>query len=168
MSDAVAAPVYDVVTRETLIAEPGLDFLLGMMDMRHPWPPFSRTTGILLASAEKGRVVFEGTPSADFLNPLGTVHGGWIAAILDSAMACAVHSTLRAGQAYTTVEMKLNYVRPVSPDLGPVRCEASVIHAGATLATAEGRLFDARGRLIAHGTETCMILMAGAGGAART
>jgi uncharacterized protein (TIGR00369 family) len=116
--------------------------------------------------AEEGRVVFEGEPTESFFNPLGTIHGGWTSAILDSAMACAVHSTLNAGQGYTTVEMKLNFVRPILPNTGKVTCEGVLIHRGGTLATSEGKLFDAKGRLLAHGTETCMIFSAAASKAA--
>ena len=146
-----------VVSRDVLVAEAGLSFLRGLIDGRHPAPPFSQTTGAYLVEAEPNRVVFRGTPSAAFLNPLGTIHGGWTSAILDSAMACAVHTTLAAGQGYTSVEMKLNFVRPVLPSSGRVTCEGVVVHRGGTLATSEGKLFDAQGRLLAHGLETCMI-----------
>lgn len=149
---------FGVVARDVLVAEPGLAFLRGLIEGRHPAPPFSRSTGIWLTEAEEGRAVFAGIPSDAFFNPIGTIHGGWTSAILDSAMACAVHTTLAAGQGYTTVEMKLNFVRPVLPSSGRVTCEGAVVHRGGTLATSEGRLFDAAGRLLAHGTETCMIL----------
>lgn len=148
---------YGVVSRDVLSAESGLSFLKGMLDGRHPSPPFARTTNMLGTEVEEGRIVFEGTPTADFFNPLGTIHGGWTATILDSAMACAVHSTLKPGEGYTTVEMKLNYVRPILPGSGLLRCEGKVIHRGASIATSEGRLVDGRGRLLAHGSETCMI-----------
>jgi uncharacterized protein (TIGR00369 family) len=148
---------YGVVSRETLTGASGLDFLQGILAGRHPAPPFAQATEIFLSEAEAGRVVFEGTPSERFFNPLGTVHGGWTATILDSAMACAVHSTLKPGEGYTTLEFKLNYVRAVLPTTGRVRCEGKLIHRGATTATSEGRLVDERGRLLAHGTETCMI-----------
>ena len=118
-----------------------------------------------IAEVEEGRVVFVGTPSAGFFNPLGTIHGGWTATILDSAMACAVHATLRVGEGYTTLEMKLNYVRPVMPASGPVRCEGRLIHRGGSVATSEGRLIDAQGKLLAHGTETYMIFGVKAGAA---
>jgi uncharacterized protein (TIGR00369 family) len=149
--------IFGVVPRELLVAEPGLAFLRAMIAGRHPAPPFARSTGIWLTEADEGRAVFAGLPSEGFFNPIGTIHGGWTAAILDSAMACAVHATLAAGQAYTTVEMKLNFVRPVLPSSGRLTCEGVVIHRGGTLATSEGRLVDANGKLIAHGTETCMI-----------
>ena len=150
--------VYGIVSKDVLLSEPGLDFLRGLISSRHPAPPFSRSTGIYLVEAEENRVVFRGTPTEAFFNPIGTIHGGWTSAILDSAMACAVQTTLKAGQAYTTVEMKLNFVRPIMPETGEVTCEASVVHRGGTLATSEGKLYDAAGRLLAHGTETCMIM----------
>ena len=140
----------------------GLEQLRGMLTGELPAPPFARVMRMALAHVEPGRVVFEGVPDFAFLNPLGTIHGGWTAAILDSAMACAVHTTLLAGQGYTTVEMKLNFVRPILPDLGEVACEGIVVHRGGTLATAEGKLFDRGGRLLAHGSETCLIFDAAA------
>lgn len=144
----------------------GIEILRGMMDGTYPAPPFSKTTGIWLTSVEPGRVVFEGAPSLDFLNPLGVVHGGWTAAILDSAMGCCVHTVLEPGQGYTTVEFKVNLVRAVLPTSGVVRCEASVVHCGRRFATSEGRLVDGSGKLLAHGTETCAILAVAPGKAA--
>jgi uncharacterized protein (TIGR00369 family) len=149
--------VYGLVPQSVAIAESGLSFLRGMLEGRHPAPPFAQSTGIHLVEVEENRAVFKGTPSAGFFNPLGTIHGGWTSAILDSAMGCAVHTTLKPGQGYTTVELKLNLVRPLLPDMGEVTCDGIVVHRGGTLATSEGKLFDAKGRLLAHGTETCMI-----------
>jgi uncharacterized protein (TIGR00369 family) len=154
--------IHGVVSRDVLVAEPGLRFLQGLIEGRHPAPPFSKATGIYLAEAQENRVVFKGNPTDAFMNPIGTIHGGWTSAILDSAMACAVHTTLDIGQGYTSVEMKLNFVRPIVPELGEVVCEGVVVHRGGTLATSEGRLFDGKGRLLAHGTETCMIFEAAA------
>jgi uncharacterized protein (TIGR00369 family) len=106
----LAELTHGVVAREVLTAGTGLAFVQGLLAGDHPPPPFSRATGIYLREVAEGRVVFAGTPSAEFLNPIGTVHGGWTSAILDSAMACAVHTTLKAGEGYTTVEMKINFV----------------------------------------------------------
>ncbi|KUL97078.1 hypothetical protein DK26_03930 [Bosea sp. WAO] len=153
-----------VVSRDVLLAEDGVSFLRGILEGRHPGPPFADAMDFDLAEVEEGRVVFVGKPSPRFFNPLGTIHGGWTATILDSAMACAAHSTLKVGEGYTTLEMKLNYVRPVMPESGEVRCEGRLIHRGGTIATTEGRLLDGRGKLLAHGTETCMIFGAKAGG----
>ena len=149
-----------LVSREVFSAEDGLTFLIGMLSGRHPAPPYSETMGIRLSEVEEGRVVFEGTPSAQYLNPIGTIHGGWTATVLDGAMAYCVHSTLKAGESYTTIEMKINYVRPLLPSIGPVRCESRLIHRGSRTATSEGRLFDEQGKLLAHSTETCMIFPA--------
>jgi uncharacterized protein (TIGR00369 family) len=155
---------HGVVPRDVTLRLNGIDLLRGLIEGRYPNPPFSQTTGIYLVEAHDGKVVFEGVPSAAFLNPLGTVHGGWTGAILDSAMGCAVHTTLEAGQTYTTVEMKVNMVRPILPTTGMVRCEGVVIHRGQSIATSEGRLVDANGKLLAHGTETCMIMTLGKSG----
>ena len=149
--------IHGLASREALAGESGLDFLRGLMEGRHPAPPFSRTTRTYLVEAEEGRVVFKGTPDEAFFNPLGTIHGGWTAGILDSAMACAVHSTLQPGQGYTTVEFKVNLVRPVLPVSGELTCEGILVHRGGTVATSEGYLRDAERRLLAHGTETCLI-----------
>ncbi len=136
----------------------GLELLRGLIDGHFPRPPISRAANIWLSEADDGRVVFEGEPDASFFNPMGTVHGGWTGTILDSAMACAVHSTLVAGQGYTTVEMKVNFVRAVMPGKGPVRCEGRVVHSGGRIATSEGFLRSHDGKLLAHGTETCLII----------
>ena len=138
----------------------GLEFLSAMRDGRHPVPPFAAETDIRITEVTHGRVLFEGVPSARFYNPLGTVHGGWVATLLDSAMGCAVHSTLAAGKAYTTVDMTISLVRAVTANTGRVRCEDKIVHAGARIATAKGRVWDCAGTLIAHGTETCLILNA--------
>lgn len=153
-----------VVSREVLLAEAGVDYLRGVVTGHHPAAPFAAEMDFELVEVEEGRVVFTGKPSARFFNPLGTIHGGWTATILDSAMACAAHSTLKAGEGYTTLEMKLNYVRAVMPESGVVRCEGRLIHRGGTVITTEGRLVDERGRLLAHGTETCLVLAAKAKG----
>ncbi len=136
----------------------GLEVLRGMISGVLPPPPFALTMQTILTEADYGHVVFTGTPKADFLNPLGTIHGGWTATLLDSAMACAVHSALAAGTSYTTLELKLNYVRAITSKLRQVRCEGKLIHLGKQTATSEGRLIDAdTGALLAHGTETCLI-----------
>jgi len=151
---------FGVVSREALVAGDGLSFLRGIINGTQPAPPFAEAMDFDLVEAEEGRVVFTGRPSARFFNPLGTIHGGWTATILDSAMACAAHSTLKPGEGYTTLEMKLNYVRPVMPDTGTVRCEGKLIHRGGSVITTEGRLVDERGKLLSHGTETCLVFPA--------
>ncbi|OJU86353.1 MAG: phenylacetic acid degradation protein, partial [Shinella sp. 65-6] len=110
-----------------------------------------------MTEVEDGRVVFAGLPSVDHLNPLGTVHGGWTATVMDSALGCAVFSVIKPGEAYTTIEFKLNLVRPVLPGMGEVFCEGRIVHRGRTIATSEAWLRDGNGKLLAHGTETCAI-----------
>ena len=122
-----------------------------------PMPPISETLDFWPVEWEPGRMVFQGMPAKAHYNPLGSVHGGWIAAILDSAVGCAVHSALPAGTGYTTVELKINYVRAVTAESGPLRAEGKVIHVGKQVATAEGRLHDAKGRLYAHASTTCLV-----------
>jgi uncharacterized protein (TIGR00369 family) len=151
-----AAPI----PRDLLASTPGVELFRRMIAGELPPPPFSYTTEIFVVEAELGRIVFEGTPTERFTNPLGGIHGGWIAALLDSSMGCAVHSRLVAGQAYTTVEMKVNLVRAVTPAMGKLRCEGRVLHFGKSIATSEGFVRDAAGTLIAHGTETCLIMSA--------
>ena len=146
-----------LTSRDTMLGESGLELLHGLITGRHPVPPFAATSRCYLIEADDGRAVFRGEPDAAFLNPLGTIHGGWTSGILDSAMACAIHSTLRAGQAYTTLELKVHLVRAVLPSTGEVLCEGRIVHRGATVATSEGFLRDRDGRLLAHGTETCLI-----------
>ena len=151
-----------VVTREILLAEAGMSFVRGMMEGRHPGAPYAHTMDMDLVEVEEGQVVFAGRPSARFLNPVNTIHGGWAATILDAAMAYCVHTTLKVGENYTTLEMKINYVRPVLPSCGIVRCTGKLIHRGSRVATSEGQLLDERGKLLAHGSETCMIFPAAA------
>lgn len=135
----------------------GVDFLIALRDGAFPAPPFSHATGIRVKEIEIGRTLFEGMPSEQFYNPLGTVHGGWIATLLDTAMACAIQSVLPAGQSYTTLELKTNFVRPVLVTTGVVRCEGLVLSRGGRIATSEWKIFDKDGNLVAHGTETCLV-----------
>jgi uncharacterized protein (TIGR00369 family) len=149
-----------VVTRDTLLAEDGVSFLQGMIAGRHPAPPITRTMGFALTEVENGRAVFESTASFDYYNPIGVVHGGWSSTLLDSALGCAVHSTLKKGEAYTTLEIKVNMVRAIMAETGAMRSEAKVIHRGRSVATAEAHLRDAAGTLYAHATTTCIIFPA--------
>jgi uncharacterized protein (TIGR00369 family) len=160
MPDHVPSRNFGVVDRKLLAAEDGQTFLRKLLEGVHPAPPFSEACDTWLIEVAAGKVVFEAHPSSRFYNPLGTVHGGWISAVLDSAMACAVHSLLKPGQGYTTVEMKINFVRPLIESSGKVRCEGEIVYLGSRMATSEGRLTDESGKLIAHGSETCMIFSA--------
>jgi uncharacterized protein (TIGR00369 family) len=151
---------YGVVPADTLLSESGLDFLKGVIDGRHPAPPIAQTLGFALVAVEKGRVIFEGTPQHKHYNPIGVVHGGFAMTLLDSALGCAVHTTLDKGDAYTTLEIKVNLVRPLTKDTGLIRAEGRILHRGRTLGTAEGEIKDAGGKLYAHATTTCMIFPA--------
>jgi uncharacterized protein (TIGR00369 family) len=148
---------FGVVPLEQVRALDGLDLFKGLMEGRLPAPPIAKVLGFQVAEVERGRVVFTYTPVFDHYNPLGTVHGGVAATLLDSVMGCCVHTTLKAGIGYTTVEIKVNYVRAMTDKTGPVRVEGKVINVGSRIATAEGRLHDREGRLLAHGTTTCLI-----------
>src|SRR5277367_3762058 len=158
MSNSIPYRKFGVVDKATAMSESGLAFLLKLLDATFPAPPFSEVFDIWPVEFSLGKAVFVAKPSARFYNPMGTVHGGWISGVLDSAMGCAVHSMLKPGQGYTTIEMKVNFVRPLLEQTGMLRCEANILHAGGRLATSEGKLTDADGKLIAHGSETCMIL----------
>jgi uncharacterized protein (TIGR00369 family) len=151
---------YGVVPADTLLSESGLDFLQGVIDGRHPAPPIAQTLGFALVAVEKGRAIFEGTPQHKHYNPIGVVHGGFAMTLLDSALGCAVHTTLDKGDAYTTLEIKVNLVRPLTKDTGLIRAEGRILHRGRTLGTAEGEIKDAGGKLYAHATTTCMIFPA--------
>ncbi len=139
------------------VTMPGLEWLRRMAAGEIPPPPIALVLGFGVESVEEGRVVFTATPAEYHYNPIGTVHGGLAATLLDSAMGCAVHSTLPAGVGYGTVDLQVRYTRPMTADTGEVRCEGTVVHRGARLATAEGRLTDARGRLLAHGSTSCLL-----------
>lgn len=136
----------------------GLEFLQAIQRGELPPPPFAQLIDARIAVAEQGRVVFSFTPAEYHYNPIGVVHGGMAATILDSCMSCCIQTLLPAGVAYTTVELKVNFVRPLLLTTGEVRAEGRVIHQGRTVATAEGRVTDAAGKLYAHGTTTCMIV----------
>jgi uncharacterized protein (TIGR00369 family) len=135
----------------------GLDLLQGITSGTVPYPPINETLDFYLLEVEKGRAVFQGRPSMKHYNPISTVHGGYHATLLDSAMACAVQSLIAAGQVYTTLEFKIHLVRPLTEKTGPVRAEGKIIASGRRTATSEGRLVDEDGRLYSHGTTTCMI-----------
>ena len=153
----MADKIFGVLPEGELGGRPGLDVLADIVAGLLPQPPMCRTLNYRLVAVGPGFAVFEGEPVADFYNPLGGVHGGWTATLLDSAMACAVHTMLPSGQGYTTVEFKLNCIRPISEATGRVRCEGRVLNTGRTIATSEGKLLDAAGKLLAHGTETCLV-----------
>jgi uncharacterized protein (TIGR00369 family) len=136
----------------------GLEYMRAIAAGEIPPPPIAMLMGFELDAVEEGRAVFAVTPREYHYNPIGVVHGGLAATLLDSAMGCAVHTTLPAGTAYTTLEVKVNFARPITGDTGRVVCAGTVIHRGRTIATAEGRLTAAdSGKLLAHGTTTCLL-----------
>ena len=142
----------------------GLDFLRAMVERELPAPPIARLLGMRIVEVAWGEASFTLTPCESLYNPIGMVHGGVTATLLDSAMGCAVHSELPAGVGYTTLELNANYLRPIVADTGPVRCRARVVHRGGTVATAEGRAWrEANDELLAHATTTCLILRHGSG-----
>ena len=136
----------------------GLEFLTAMAEGSLPPPPIMSTLGFSGLSVGPGWARFTFEPGEHHYNPIGSVHGGVAATLLDSALGCAVHSTLEAGVGYTTVDLQVSFVRALTASSGVVRCEGRIIHAGGRVATAEARLTDASERLYAHGTATCLIL----------
>lgn len=136
----------------------GLDALRAMMRGELPPPPIAIILGLALVEVREGEVVFAVNPAEYHYNPIGVVHGGLAATLCDSALGCAIHSTLPAGTGYTTLELKVNFVRALTRDTGPVRCTGTVIHLGGRIATAEARVTDAAGTLYAHATTTCLIM----------
>jgi uncharacterized protein (TIGR00369 family) len=138
----------------------GLAFLEGIRDGTLPPAPISQLLGFTLTAVEPGRVVFECEPSESHYNPIGSVHGGYGATLLDSAMGCAVHSTLDAGDTYTTLEFKINFLRALTHETGEVRGIGVIVHAGRTTAIAEGKIVDEGGKLYAFATTTCQITRA--------
>jgi uncharacterized protein (TIGR00369 family) len=136
-----------------------MEYLQAIKDGTLPPPPIALTLGMDLVELDDGRAVFAAEPAEYHYNPIGVVHGGLAATLLDSATGCAVQTTLPKGVAYTTLELKTNFTRAITRDTGRVLCEAEVVHRGATIATAEGRLrAESDGKLLAHGTSTCLII----------
>jgi len=135
----------------------GISLFKAMLAGDLPFASIARTLDYLLMEAEPGRAVFQGRPGAAHLNPMGTVHGGWFATLLDSALGCAVHSALPQGKAYTTLELKVNMIRALTPQVPRVRAEGRLIHLGGQTATAEARLVGPDGRLYAHASTTCLV-----------
>jgi uncharacterized protein (TIGR00369 family) len=142
----------------------GIAYLKALQSGEFPPPPIAVLLGMSISEVSEGRVVFVAEPAEYHYNPLGTVHGGVMATLLDSALGCAVQSMLPAGTNYTTLELKVNYVRPITARTGTLYTEGKIIHVGGRIATAEGRLTDASGKLYAHGTTTCIIMRSSSNG----
>ena len=135
----------------------GLEFLLAISRGELPPPPMARLMNMSIVEVAGGRVVFAVEPAEFHYNPIGVVHGGLACTLCDTAMGCAVHSLLPAGTGYTTLELKVNMIRPLTIETGQVRCEGSAIHVGTRTAVAEARVTDAAGKLYVHATTTCML-----------
>jgi len=139
----------------------GMEYLKKIVDGELPPPPIANLMAFRLGELSEGHAVFLVEPAEYHYNPIGVVHGGLAATLLDSAMGCAIHSTLPAGAGYTTLEIKVNFIRAMTAETGEVRGEANVIHVGGRTATAEGKVVDQAGKLYAHGTTTCIIFRQG-------
>jgi uncharacterized protein (TIGR00369 family) len=148
------------MSKAELAKLPGIAVFDAIFAGRLPGAPIAQTLDFVPISVVPGSAVFQGRPLQRHYNPLGTVHGGWFATLLDSALGCAVHSQLPAGRAYTTLELKLNLVRALTADVPRVRAEGKVIHLGAQTGTAEARLVGPDGKLYAHATTTCLVFAA--------
>jgi uncharacterized protein (TIGR00369 family) len=135
----------------------GLEYLRAIAHGDLPAPPIADLIGFEFSEIEEGRAVFECMPAEYHYNPIGTVHGGLACTLFDSAMGCAVHTMLSAGVGYTTVELKVNFLKPITAETGRLLCEGKTIHVGGRIATAEARLYDEAGKLYGHATTTCMI-----------
>jgi uncharacterized protein (TIGR00369 family) len=153
----IAGKTYGTVSAERRKAMSGLEFVQGLADGTLPLNTIAQTLGYDIAEAVSGRVVVTAEPSDIHLNPAGTVHGGFAATLLDSCMGLAVQSTLERGVSQTTLEFKISLVRPITPETGEIRAEGVVLNRGRRVGIAEGRITDRAGRLLAHGTTTCLI-----------
>lgn len=150
-------PGPGVAAHEQVAALTGLQQMQAMLEGQLPYALIAQTLDFTLIGVAPGRAVFQGTPHRAHLNPMGTVHGGWYATLLDSAVGCAVHTLMPSGRGYTTAELGVNLVRGALPGGEPLRAIGQVIHCGRQLATAEGRIVDAAGKVYAHATTTCLV-----------
>ncbi|MDD2545822.1 MAG: PaaI family thioesterase [Burkholderiaceae bacterium] len=146
-----------VARPEQIAGLSGLQIMQAMLRGELPTPPMAHTLDFRLIEVGEGLAVFQGTPGAAHLNPMGTVHGGWFATLLDSALGCAVHTRMPPGRGYTTAELGVNLVKALTPQVPRVRAEGRVVHCGRQLATAEARLVGPDGTLYAHATTTCLV-----------
>lgn len=158
MPRQAASKSYGTVPADRQKDMSGLEFVRGLAEGTLPLNTIARTLGYDVAEAESGRVVVTAEPKDSHLNPAGTVHGGLAATMLDSCMGLAIQSTLDKGVGSTTLEFKISFVRPITPETGPIRAEGTVINRGRRIGIADGRVTDGKGRLLAHGTTTCLIL----------
>src|SRR3990167_1201436 len=152
-----AGPGPGVARREQIAHMTGLEQMQAMLRGELPYAAIARTLDFLIVEVGDGSAVFQGTPRLEHLNPMGTVHGGWFATLLDSALGCAVHTRMEPGRGYTTAELGINLVKAITPKVQRGRAEGRVIHSGRQLATAEARLVGPDGTLYAHATTTCLV-----------
>jgi uncharacterized protein (TIGR00369 family) len=157
MPNPAAEKTYGTVSADRRKEMSGLEFVQGLADGTLPLNTIARTLGYDIAEVASGRVVVSAVPGDNHLNPAGTVHGGFSATLLDSCMGLALQTTLEKGLAQTTLEFKVSLVRPITPQTGPIRAEGVVMSRGRRVGTAEGRITDSQGKLLAHGTTTCFI-----------
>lgn len=157
MPNRVASKTYGTVAADRQREMSGLEFVQGLVDGTLPLNTIAQTLGYDITEAESGRVVVTAEPKDTHLNPAGTVHGGLAATMLDSCMGLAIQSTLEKGVGSTTLEFKISFVRPITPETGSIKAEGMVINRGRRVGTAEGRVTDSKGRLLVHGTTTCLI-----------
>jgi uncharacterized protein (TIGR00369 family) len=157
VSSRIASKTYGTVSAERQKEMSGLEFVQGLVDGSLPLNTIAQTLGYDVTEAVNGRVVVTAEPSAAHLNPAGTVHGGFAATLLDSCMGLAVQTTLEKGVIQTTIEFKISLLRPITPETGPIKAEGVVLNRGRRIGTAEGRITDRQGRLLVHGTTTCLI-----------
>ena len=157
MSDTAAKPEYGVTPTQVMASMAGIDFLRAMFSGELPSPPIMQNIEPFDYSVEPGVVSFSSIPGFRHYNPIGSVHGGYAAILLDSAMGLVVHSMLPKGTGYTTLEFKISFIRGMTQDTGPVRTEGRTLNVGRRAATAEARITDSKGRLLAHATTTCLV-----------
>ncbi len=136
----------------------GIEAIRAVRDGRVPRPPIGHLMNFSIVEVDEGRVVFEGYPGEEHYNPIGVVHGGFALTLFDSAMGCAIHTLLPQGVAYTTTDVQVRFIRGITKDTGPVRCEATAVHVGRSTAVAEAKLRDGDGRVLGTGTTACAIL----------
>ena len=157
MTSHAGNKTYGTVAADQRRGMSGLEFVQGLAEGRLPLNTIARTLGYEVAQARRGCVVITAEPKDSHLNPAGTVHGGLAATLLDSCMGLAIHSTLEKGADSTTLEFKISFIRPITPQTGLIKAEGTVLNRGRRIGLAEGRVTDSQGRLLAHGSTTCLI-----------
>jgi len=157
LTTAIKGPGPGVATLDQVRGKTGLAVMQAILEGQAPYAAICKTLNFMMVEARSGQTIFQGTPSAEHLNPLGTVHGGWFATLLDSALGCAVHTMMPEGRAYTTAELSVKIVKALTPKVQRVRAIGTVLHCGRQLATAEARLVGPDGTLYAHASSACLV-----------